>query len=37
MKELKQFFVSMQGMEKVSWYILKPIAFIMVLIAFSIL
>lgn len=37
MNDLKQFFANMQGLEWVNWYILKPIALILTVIAFIVL
>ena len=37
MNDLKEYFANMQGLEWVSWYVLKPIALILTVIAFIIL
>jgi len=37
MKDLKEFFSNMKGLERFSWYVLKPIALVLVIIALIIL
>tara|TARA_Y100001970_G_scaffold291030_1_gene426783 strand:- start:2824 stop:2937 length:114 start_codon:yes stop_codon:yes gene_type:complete len=37
MKDLKEFFSNMEGLEKFNWYVLKPIALALVIIALIIL
>jgi hypothetical protein len=37
MKDFKKFLSNMKGLEKFNWYVLKPIALVLVIIAFIIL
>ena len=37
MKDLKEFFSNMKGLEKFNWYVLKPTALVLVIIALIIL
>ena len=37
MNEVKKFFSEMRGMERFNWYVLKPVALVLVIVAFIIL